>query len=150
MGSMIAFDNTIDVEINNRIRAARGAFGGLWNRVWSQYGITISTKCKVYKAIVLPTLLYSTDTYTLYLRHIRKKTFPNASLASTTNPSDLKEIPHFKCRRVETGHHVIIPVALDPSNLVVVHVHFCGHPRFLLPLTVPCSSSLATVLRLVV
>ena len=71
LGSTIASDNTIDMEINNRIRAASGAFGGLWKRVWSQHGIAISTKCKVYKAIVLPTLLYSAEMYTLYRRHIK-------------------------------------------------------------------------------
>ena len=49
------------MEINNRIQAASGAFGGLWKRVWSQHGISVSTKCKVYKAIVLPTLLYSAE-----------------------------------------------------------------------------------------
>ena len=48
------------------------AFGGLWKRVWSHHGISVSTKCKVYKAIVLPTLLYSAETYTLYRRHFRK------------------------------------------------------------------------------
>ena len=57
LGSTVASDNTIDVEINNYIQAASGAFGGLWKRVWSQHGISVSTKCKVYKAIVLPTLL---------------------------------------------------------------------------------------------
>jgi hypothetical protein len=71
LGSTVASDNTIDVEINNRIQAASGAFGGLWKRVWSQHGISVSTKCKVYKAIVLPTL-YSAKTYTLYCRHFRK------------------------------------------------------------------------------
>ena len=35
-------------------------------------GIPISTKCKVYKAIVLPTLLYSAETYTIYRRHFRQ------------------------------------------------------------------------------
>ena len=60
------------MEINNRIQAAPGAFVGLWKRVWSQHGISVSTKCKVYKAIVLPTLLYSEETYTLYRRHFRK------------------------------------------------------------------------------
>ena len=72
LGSTVASDNTIGVEINNRIQAASGAFGGLWKRVWPQHGITVSTKCKVYKAIVRPTLLYSAETYTLYRRHFRK------------------------------------------------------------------------------
>ena len=68
LGSTVASDNTIDVEINNRIQAASGAVGGLWKRVWSQHGISVSTKCKVYKEIVL----YSADTYTLYRRHFRE------------------------------------------------------------------------------
>ena len=72
LGSTVAPDNTIDVEINNRIHAASGACGGLWERVWSQHGIAVSTKCKVYKEIVLPRLLCSADTYTLYTLHIRK------------------------------------------------------------------------------
>ena len=29
-----------------RIQAASGAFGGLWKRVRSQHGITVSTQCK--------------------------------------------------------------------------------------------------------
>ena len=72
LGSTVASDNTIDVEVNNHIQAASGAFGGRWKRVWSQHGISVFTKCKVYKAIVLPTLLYSAETYTLYRRHFRK------------------------------------------------------------------------------
>ena len=72
LGSTVASDNTIDMEINNCIQAASVAFGGLWKLVWSQHGISVSTKCKVYKAIVLPTLLYSAETYTLYRRHFRK------------------------------------------------------------------------------
>ena len=33
----------------------------LWKRVWSQHGIKVSTKYKVYKAIVLPILVLSGD-----------------------------------------------------------------------------------------
>ena len=47
LGSIVASDNTIHVNIKNRFRAASGAFGGLWKRVWSQDGIKVSTKCKV-------------------------------------------------------------------------------------------------------
>ena len=69
---MTRFNNTIDVEIINRIQAASGAFGGLWKCVWSQHGISVSTQCKVYKTIVLPALLYPAETYTLYRRHFIK------------------------------------------------------------------------------
>ena len=33
LGCTVASDNNIDVEINNRIHAASGAFGGLWKCV---------------------------------------------------------------------------------------------------------------------
>ena len=46
LSTAVASDNTVDVEINNRTHAASGAFGGLWKRVWSQHGITVSTNCK--------------------------------------------------------------------------------------------------------
>ena len=72
LGSTVASDNTINTEINNRIQAASGAFGALSKRIWSQQGISVSTKCKVYKAIVLPTLLYSAETHSLYRCHFRK------------------------------------------------------------------------------
>ena len=72
IGSTVASNNTTDVDINNPTHAASGAFGVLWKRVWSQHGITVSTKCKVYTAIVLPTLLCSAETYILYRRQFRK------------------------------------------------------------------------------
>ena len=90
--------------------------------MWSQHGITIPTKCKVYKAIVLPTLLYSAETYILFRRHIRKLSQVHLCPASTANPSDLMVRSHFKCRSVETGQHVrynshtaCIPTPLDWS-----------------------------------
>ena len=97
LGSTVASDNTIDVEIKNRIQAASGAFGGLGKRVWSQHGISVSTKCKVYKAIVLPTLLYSAETYTLYRRHFRKLSKVHLRHLRQTNPADLMERSHSKC-----------------------------------------------------
>ena len=44
LGSTVASDNTIDVEINNRVQVASAAFGGLWKRVLSQHGISVSNK----------------------------------------------------------------------------------------------------------
>ena len=105
LGSTVASDNTIDVEINNPIQAASRAFGCLWKRVWSQHGISVSTKCKLYKAVVLPTLLYSAETYTLYRRHFRKLSkvrqilriswkdhIPHAEVLRRANMSSIKAI----------------------------------------------------------
>ena len=71
---VISSDNSIDLEITRRIQSAASAFGALDARVWSQRGIKLATKCKVYRVFVLPCLLYSTETYTLYRRHLKKLT----------------------------------------------------------------------------
>ena len=48
------------------------AFGRLPTNVWERKGIRLDTKLKVYKAVVLPTLLYACETWTVYQRHAKK------------------------------------------------------------------------------
>ena len=74
LGCVISSDNSFDLEITRRIQSAASAFGALDARVWSQRGIKLATKCKLYRVFVLPCLLYSTETYTLYRRHLKKLT----------------------------------------------------------------------------
>ena len=72
LGSTLSSDNRADKEISNRIRIACASFGKLEKRLWKRNGVRLKTKCKVYKAMVLPALLYSAETYTLYREHIRR------------------------------------------------------------------------------
>ena len=72
LSSTLSVDNRADSEISSRIQNACASFGKLEKRLWSRVGIRLSTKCKVYKAMVLPALLYSTETYTLYREHIKR------------------------------------------------------------------------------
>ena len=55
-----------------RISRASQAFGRLHTRVWHERGISIKTKLSVYRAVVLPSLLYGCETWTCYRRHIKK------------------------------------------------------------------------------
>ena len=56
----------IDDEVNAKIaKALRGS-------VWDQRGIRLGTKLKIYKAVVLPTLLYACETWTVYQRHAKR------------------------------------------------------------------------------
>ena len=89
--------------------------------VWSQHGISVSTKCKVYKAVVLPTLLHSAETYTLsrrrlrtlskvHLRHLRqilriswKDHIPNVEVLRRANMSNI-EAPLTASQLRWTGH----------------------------------------------
>ena len=58
--------------MNARLAKASIAFGRLQKNVWNRRGITQSTKIKVYRAIVLTTLLYGCEAWTVYARHARK------------------------------------------------------------------------------
>ena len=62
----------IDDEVNARIAKASAAFGRLRGSVWDRSGIRLDTKLKVYKTVVLPTLLYACETWTVYQRHAKR------------------------------------------------------------------------------
>ena len=71
LGSTLSQDATIDHEVNLRISKASSTFGRLYDSVWNRRGIRNQTKIKVYSAVVLPSLLYACETWTVYSRHAR-------------------------------------------------------------------------------
>ena len=72
LGSTLSRVVHIDDEVNARIAKASAAFGRLRGSVWDRSGIRLDTKLKVYKAVVLPTLLYACETWTVYQRHAKR------------------------------------------------------------------------------
>ena len=48
------------------------SFGRLRERLWNNYNGSIRVKGKIYRSIILYTLLYGTDTWTVYRRHEKK------------------------------------------------------------------------------
>ena len=67
LGSTISRDLTLDAELAAHTQCLRSSVTRLWNR----HGVRLSTKLRVYQAIILPCLLYSAEAYTLYRRHIK-------------------------------------------------------------------------------
>ena len=72
LGSTLSRNVLIDDEVNARLAKASFAFGRLYKNVWNKRGITTETKIKVYHAVVLTTLLYGCEAWTVYQRHARK------------------------------------------------------------------------------
>ena len=72
LGSCINSAANLDDEALCRISRASQAFGRLHTRVWHERGISIKTKLSVYRAVVLPSLLYGCETWTCYRRHTKK------------------------------------------------------------------------------
>ena len=68
LGSTLSRAVHTDDKVTARIAKASVAFGRLRANDWEQNGIELDTKLKVYKAVVLPTLLYVCETCTVYQR----------------------------------------------------------------------------------
>ena len=72
----------IDDEVDARIARTSAAFGRLTARLWKVHDVRLQTKLSVYNAAVLPSLLYGSETWTTYRRHVK------ISSAFTSVPSD--------------------------------------------------------------
>ena len=72
LGSVLSFDANIDEDISSRIAKASYSFGRLARRLWDDHGIRLDTKVAVCKAAILTSLLFVSETWVLYRRHVRK------------------------------------------------------------------------------
>ncbi|XP_076039478.1 uncharacterized protein LOC143024551 [Oratosquilla oratoria] len=70
-GSFLSQTANIDAEVQHCISSASVAFGRLRQRVFDDHNIRKTTKIAVYKAVVIPTLLYGAETWVPYARHIK-------------------------------------------------------------------------------
>ncbi|BHF71155.1 hypothetical protein SprV_0401421000 [Sparganum proliferum] len=70
--STLSRNTKIDDGVANRISKASQAFGRLQSTVWNRHGLQMSTKLKMYKAVILPTLLYGAETSTVYKKQARR------------------------------------------------------------------------------
>ena len=72
LGSMFSVDGSLDKEIAFIISKASQALGRLRNRLLNHHNVTLDTKLKVYRAVVLSSLLYGCETWTVYRRHLKQ------------------------------------------------------------------------------
>nr|VZI30317.1 unnamed protein product [Spirometra erinaceieuropaei] len=71
LGSTLSHNTKIDDEVANRISKASQAFGRLRSTVWNRHSLQLSTKLMLYKAVILPTLLYVAETWAVYAKQAR-------------------------------------------------------------------------------
>lgn len=72
LGSTVTSKCLLDSEINGRIGAAAAAFCRLRNKVFRSHDLKLLTKIAVYRAIVVSSLLYASETWPLYRKRITK------------------------------------------------------------------------------
>ncbi|BHF81913.1 hypothetical protein SprV_0802504800 [Sparganum proliferum] len=71
LGSTFSRSAKINDEVAQRISKASKAFGRLQSTVWNRHGLQLGTKLKMYKAVILTTLLYGAETWTAYKKQAR-------------------------------------------------------------------------------
>ena len=72
LGSTISDNLSLDSEISKRIGKAATTLGRLTTRVWENPKLTIPSKMAVYKACIISSLLYGSETWTTYSKQERK------------------------------------------------------------------------------
>ncbi|KAJ3581699.1 hypothetical protein NHX12_016361, partial [Muraenolepis orangiensis] len=140
LGSILSEDNTIDNEVQNRIKQASAAFGRLRRRVFQNKNLHLRTKVCVYQAICITTLLYSCEAWETYSRHIRAlEQFHIRCLQRILGITWRDRVPHSEvlsktnCRSIEAtitqhqlrwlGHVVRMPSNRLPGRVLYGQLH---------------------------
>ena len=72
LGSTISSNGCIDDEIQRRMAKASASFGRLRQTLWNNHHVSMRVKGKIYRAIVLSTLLCEVEAWTVYRRQVKK------------------------------------------------------------------------------
>ena len=72
LGSTVSSDAKLEIELQSRMAKASANFGRLNERLWKNKDITTKVKCQVYRAVILSTLLYGAETWTIYRAQVHK------------------------------------------------------------------------------
>ncbi|BHF60895.1 hypothetical protein SprV_0100386400 [Sparganum proliferum] len=72
LGGIPSRNTKIDDEVAYRIHKANQAFGSLRNTVWYRHRLYLSTKLKMYKAVIMSMLLYGAETWTVHMKQARR------------------------------------------------------------------------------
>ncbi len=72
LGSTIIDNLSLDAEIGKRIGKAASSLARLTARVWSSPKLSVKTNMAVYNACVISTLLYGSETWTMYAGQERR------------------------------------------------------------------------------
>jgi len=71
LGSYLSNTVAMDDDIMARIAKGCTAFGGLQHWLWHEHGVSLKAKVEVYRAVVLTTLLFGSECWTLFRKHIK-------------------------------------------------------------------------------
>ncbi|KAK3869746.1 hypothetical protein Pcinc_024974 [Petrolisthes cinctipes] len=131
LGSILTSTPTCKKDVENRIRAAHSAYGRLSCRVFNNHALTMATKIMVFQAIVLSTLLYACETWTLYRSDIQS----------------LERFQQYKLRKIlkipweshTTNVAVLNQASVTSVEATIIHhrLRWAGHVQRMEPFRLP-------------
>ena len=121
LGSILSQNATIDDDITERIAKSSQAFGRLKHRLWDDNNVSLATKISVYRAVVMSTLLYGAEAWTLYRRHVHS--------LDQFHMRCLRTIAKIKWQDMIPNAEVLAMCRIDgiESFLHRVHLRWIGH-----------------------
>ena len=121
LGSVMSNDATTNKDVDNHLSKASSSFGHLAKRVWQDHSLRLSTKLKVYQAVVIPTLLYGSETWTLYKRQLR--------ILERFHQRCLRTILNIKWQDYISNEEVLIKAHLPSIEALILKHQLCwvGH-----------------------
>ena len=129
LGSTVSNNARIDKEIRNRMGIASGAFGKLQDRLWMNRHVTTKVKCKVYRAVVLSSLLYGAETWTIYRTQAKKlSAFMMRQLRTIMKVTWKDKITNVEILR-RAGLPSMTDILIEKNLRWLGHVHRMGNER---------------------
>ena len=121
LGSTITNKATLDDEIKVRLSKASSAFGKFQQRLWKSHDVSLPTKIMVYKAVIVPTLLYSSETWTPYRHHI--------NLLNAFHMRLLRSICNISWKDKITNHEVLTKCHISGIEALLMksQLRWAGH-----------------------
>ena len=71
IASVLTSDCSVDGKVNRRLNKESASFGRIRKKVIENHNLRLATKIAVYRAVTLSTLLYGSETLTLYRKPVK-------------------------------------------------------------------------------
>ena len=126
LGSCVTSDGDLNREERCRIAKAARVFGCLKVPIFQSNHLSIETNRNVYQAVVLATLLYGAETWTMKVEHLRcLTTFHNRCVPTILGMSKYQQW----MVRISTGQiAVVFGMEETSANILTSHrLHWLGH-----------------------
>uniref|UniRef100_A0A0L8I1B6 Uncharacterized protein n=1 Tax=Octopus bimaculoides TaxID=37653 RepID=A0A0L8I1B6_OCTBM len=117
----------LDIEIEFRIGKASSAFGKLYHRPWNSRDVSLKVKFDEYKSVLLTTLFYVAQSWTLHRKHINQHI----------------DAFHMRCLRIISDKNSVKPSDHIYNNEVLTECNISGIEAILIKIQLRLSGHLS-------